>query len=53
MTLHDSSWLLCSSANVGQKTFAKLKEMKLSDFIDVAPVKELESEGFFTRMQGS
>ena len=31
----------------------KLKEMKVSDFIDVAPVKEIESEGFFTRMQGS
>ena len=32
-------------------TTPKLKEMKLTDFIDVAPMKEIESVGFFQRLQ--
>jgi hypothetical protein len=29
----------------------KLREMKVADFIDVGPMKEIENEGFFARLQ--
>jgi ABC-type amino acid transport substrate-binding protein len=32
-------------------TIPKLKEMRLSDFIDVGIMREIENEGFFTRIQ--
>ena len=32
-------------------TIPKLKEMKVADFIDVGPMKEIENEGFFARLQ--
>jgi NitT/TauT family transport system substrate-binding protein len=31
-------------------TIPKLKEMKVSDFVDLGPMKEIENEGFFARM---
>jgi hypothetical protein len=32
-------------------TTPKLKEMKVTDFIDVTPMKEIENLGFFERIQ--
>ena len=32
-------------------TIPKLKEMKVSDFIDVGVMKEIENAGFFVRIQ--
>jgi hypothetical protein len=32
-------------------TIPKLKEMKVGDFIDVTPMKEVENMGFFERIQ--